>query len=345
MNGNRISVVIRFHSLAALEQLEQCLFSVCLQNTEDIEIIVVVKNFDQAQKSIVEEVCLGQPWLFAPIVKIVDCNATDDHDTRAEALNVGITSASGRYIAFLDYDDVLYHQCYETLKKLLQESKAILSFGRTRLAVMETIGDKPYVISKKKWFFWGDSRRDLWKGNFIVIHSYMIDKERLPIPLLVDTTFTRLEDYALLLRLSVEGDFAKTEDAVCEYRIPLGHELAEEAFGFDRSSDYEQSHESVIWNMNTDKLATLRESLRVNMSLEQFSELMDELADLKKERKWLKEQLEHSEQVWSKHLEEAELLSFRLLRSGHAAVSKPGLLKETVKTVRTFRKLFKPRNK
>ncbi len=336
-----ISVVVRFHDIAKLEEFEQCIFSVCLQNIEQLELVVVVKNFDQPKLAAVESTCAQQPWLHPPIIKIVDCSTPDGGDTRALALKSGIETATGRYLAFLDHDDVVYHDCYATLKNLLHESKAIVAFGRTRLAVTKNVNGNSYNVAKKKWFFWGDSRRDLWKGNFIVIHSYMIDRDRLPVPLTVDTSFSRLEDYALLLKLSVEGEFVKTEDIVCEYRIPLGHELCEEAFDMPCQLSEAQKLEYSIWHLNTEKLNSLKEGLRVNMSLEQFSELMDELAQLKTERARLYERLAHSDEVWSKHLEEAELLSFRLLRQGHAAVAKPGLLRETVKHVRTFRKFFK----
>ena len=68
-------------------------------------------------------------------------------------------------------------------------------------------------------------------------------------------------------------------------------------------------------------------------------------ADLTNECARLKEQLEHSEYVWSKHLEEADLLSFRLLRRGHAAVAKPGLLRDTLETVRTFKMFVRRENR
>ena len=64
------------------------------------------------------------PWVEAPLMEIFEVQtSTPDEDIRSRLLNQGIKHAKGRYLAFLDFDDIVYDQGYEVLINQLRVSK------------------------------------------------------------------------------------------------------------------------------------------------------------------------------------------------------------------------------
>ncbi|MBA2735012.1 MAG: glycosyltransferase family 2 protein [Acidobacteria bacterium] len=225
IQGNtRLSVVVRFHKEERLPFLEEAVFSLAIQDWDDLEVIVVLQNGTDELQRAVESLIHQQPWPDSPQYKIVTVPITEGVDGRSTLLNHGIKHATGRFLAFLDDDDYVYHHGYVTLIRQLLNGESVIALGGCRRALMQPNDDHWFIQTKDQFFAWGRTRLDLFRENFIPIHSYVIDRSRLgDFKLYFDDDLPPLEDYDFLLRLcsKFEPDFAQFETPVCEYRIRL----------------------------------------------------------------------------------------------------------------------------
>lgn len=226
LNGsnNTLSVIIRFHQKERLAFLEEAIFSLAIQDWHDIELMVVLQNGTAELKHTVVDIINRQPWPRQPRYKILLVPIPPGVDGRSTLLNQGMENAGGRYLAFLDDDDFVYQHGYATLIRQLVAGGRAVAIGGCRRANIQREGNHWFVQSKDDFFAWGRSRLDLFRENFVPIHSYVIDRSRLDsFELYFDDACPPLEDYDFLLRLfnTVEPDFSQLDVPVCEYRIRL----------------------------------------------------------------------------------------------------------------------------
>ena len=221
--GNQtLSVIIRCHKEERLPFLEEAIFSLSIQDVVDIEVIVVIQNGTDGFKRNVLEIINHQPWQKEPLIQIHSVEIMAGVDGRSTLLTYGITQATGRYLAFLDDDDVVYQHGYRTLIQQLIEGNCPVAVGGCRTAKTTQEFNQWYIHVKETPFTAGRNRYDLFRDNFMPIHSYVIDRERVEATdLFFDDEMPPLEDYDFLLRLSskYEFDFSQLDVFVCEYRI------------------------------------------------------------------------------------------------------------------------------
>jgi glycosyltransferase involved in cell wall biosynthesis len=213
---------MRCHKEERLPFLEEALFSLAIQYWQDIEVVIVLQNGTQEFRRSVFKIINKQPWQGNPQFQVLTVEIPIGIDGRSTLLNHGMQRAIGRYLAFLDDDDVVYQHGYSTLIEQLSDSQATVAVGGCRTARTVKESDYWYIQTKETPFIWGRTRYDLFRDNFIPIHSYVVDRARIDSSeLYFDDEFPPLEDYDFLLRLSAqhEFDFSKINVFVCEYRI------------------------------------------------------------------------------------------------------------------------------
>lgn len=185
--------------------------------------MVVIQNGNNNFIRDIQEIINHQPWQKEPRIKIHTIEFQPGVDGRSTLLNYGITHSTGRYLAFLDDDDVVYQHGYTTLIRELMENKgAAVAVGGCRVAKASQKSNHWYISSKETPFTGGRNCYDLYRDNFIPIHSYVIDREAVKTSdLYFDDEMPPLEDYDFLLRLSskYKFDFSQLDVFVCEYRI------------------------------------------------------------------------------------------------------------------------------
>lgn len=223
-SGNKIlSVLMRCHDRSRLQFLEESVFSLAIQEWTDLELVVLLQNGTSEWIADVRSIIDHQPWRAAPIVVVESIEFPERFDGRSSLLNHGIARATGRFLAFLDDDDVVYQHGYATLiPKLMNEKGAAIAVGGCRLARTVCDSGNWYVRTKETPFAWGRGRLDLFRDNFIPIHSYVIDRTVVSeSDLWFDDEMPPLEDYDFLLRLAskYEFDWSGLDIFVCEYRI------------------------------------------------------------------------------------------------------------------------------
>ncbi len=239
---SRVSVIVRIHEGASLSLLDEALFSIANAHRQlkdgsliDVEPVLVVQMpsmtvAPDAQSLRPYRQLLNKhlrPNHHPPPMAVVP--NPDGRDLRSLALNCGLQQATGRYVAFLDYDDVVYPACYVTLVGELIEGSDVLAAGGVIRARVEATENGPYVRQKQPWLQLGTSQGDLLQNNFLPLHSFVIDKTRVKLTeAWFDIGLTRLEDYDFLLRLAARGtfNFNRLAVPVCEYRLISRHSAA-----------------------------------------------------------------------------------------------------------------------
>jgi hypothetical protein len=211
MNDCVVDVIVRFHDISRLSELKRCIFSLIGQEYRPLNIILVLQRFTEEQ---IEATKLAIAPLFAlvrsPTFQVVNWNEKQPLDARSKLLNVGLQVAQGRFVAFLDYDDLLFPEAYKLLTTRMIESGAAIGF-----ASVQSISAHPY-----KNFMYnihvdgrppGNGLKDLFWGNFCPLHSYLIDRKKVtPDYLYFDETRDWEEDYDMLLRICAQfkSDFS-----------------------------------------------------------------------------------------------------------------------------------------
>src|SRR5262245_10648992 len=216
-----IDCIVRFHDARRLVELKRCVFSLVGQTYRPLNIILTLQGFLAEELKATRQAL--EPMLTmprAPTLTIVNLQEPSLEDGRAALLNLGLKTATGRYVGFLDYDDVLYPEAYELLVERLRVTEAGIAFAAVR--VVEAQIHAHFVEVKKVLTapFSGESLRDLFRSNFCPIHSYLLDRQQVPAHILrYDETLADEEDYDVLLRICAEvtSDFALIKTQIGDY--------------------------------------------------------------------------------------------------------------------------------
>jgi len=208
----QVDCIVRFHDIRRLTELERCVFSLVGQHYRPLHIILVLQRFSPAEVEATRG-ALAPLFLLpsAPKLSVHNWNEDGIADARTHLLNRGVELADGRYLAFLDYDDVLFPEAYATLVTRLREQEAAIAFASVKVMRIEPYDHFFYTIGPGVPSFNGKDLMDLFRSNFCPIHSYLIDRGQVSSEILVfDTSLIIEEDYDLLLKICAQcpSDFS-----------------------------------------------------------------------------------------------------------------------------------------
>jgi len=200
-NNRMLDVLVRFHDIGRMAELSRCVFSLVCQDYRPVTVWICTQRFATAQIGAVNHALAPVMALSEGIrLEIANFTAAEPRDARSALLNMGIRRGAGRYLAFLDYDDVIYPNGYQLLIDELHASGVAIAFGAIAVKHVDVGGDFTVTTGKARPFR-GQTLQDLFEDNFCPIHSYVIDRAAVsPMHLYFDESMTRLEDYDFLLR-------------------------------------------------------------------------------------------------------------------------------------------------
>lgn len=219
---NQICVIVRFHDASKVRDLSYCLFSLFSQSYSYIQPIVVTQGFSSDELKGVEECVAEFDWddlVRRPLVR--NYVQTSPGDCRSALVNLGIASAKGRYLAFLDYDDCMYQGSYSFLIDKIRSSDAAIAFGGIIRADVTMVNSSYYTHRKFVPFKAGDVY-DFFCENCYPIHSFVVDMKKVDDTLLrFDEKLSKNEDYLFLLGIVAKygANLDGLGRVVGEYRV------------------------------------------------------------------------------------------------------------------------------
>lgn len=264
MENNLVSIIIRTCAEERILLLEQAVLSIIANEYRPIQIIIVVQaKKEEFTKKIFSCISnLSQQNVYINIVT----NYTSK-DERSKNLNIGIQVASGRYLGFLDDDDIFYPNHLETIVKSLKTSHEDIAWAYTDVLVpLCTIEDGHNIkvlsseyLYKKEQF----SIDNLFQNNFIPLHSYLLDRSKIDSSLLqFDETLKVTEDYAFLLKIATYHKPLYIPETTCEYRFWDDGSNTNYHVNILTGKDYKSKLKA--WNESATKVEMLKLQLNPN---------------------------------------------------------------------------------
>lgn len=152
---------------------------------------------------------------------------------RSRAGNLGIRKAIGKYLNFLDDDDLFFSDHFEILVSELETDKLsrMAAYSTGFEVPTEVISLNPFrykEIDYRIVFDKSFDREALKKLNYIPINCMMFSHELFLKEGGLDETLDLIEDWDLWLRYSQYGDFLFVEKTTCIYRVPAVKKNAQE---------------------------------------------------------------------------------------------------------------------
>ena len=206
-----VSVIIRTCGRPAI--LRETLISLRNQTYNNIEIVIVEDGPNAAEKMIAEE--------FADLNILY--HSTGEKVGRSKAGNIAMTLAHGKYLNFLDDDDLFYADHVEVLVSNLGEGKNRAAYALGFETPIDVVSKDPYVyrvmnylgIHKQPF-----NRIILCHHNYIPIQCIMFEKDLFVEYGGLDENLDALEDWDMWVRYSLHTDFTYINKTTSIYRTP-----------------------------------------------------------------------------------------------------------------------------
>jgi GT2 family glycosyltransferase/glycosyltransferase involved in cell wall biosynthesis len=187
------SVIITTYN--RLDKLKNAVKSVLEQNYNNLELIVVNDGGVKIDE------CLNK--FSDDRIKIIN---REQNNGPAAARNSGLKIAQGKYIAFLDDDDLFLNNHLETALRTLRKGNKVVYTDAYRYTYKRTGAD--YKLIKKSIPYSIDyDMRKLLLGNISPVNCFVFEKDLINKAGLFNEEFSVLEDWEFWIRLSNYSDF------------------------------------------------------------------------------------------------------------------------------------------
>jgi hypothetical protein len=249
-DAETVDVLVRFHDPEQIGRLSRCVFSLYCQTHSRVQPIILLQNFDFGEIELVNSLANDFDWTdrLRPIIHNV--NTGEPGDFRSQLINVGMSISSARYLAILDYDDLVYPYAYDYLIERLIADDAAISIGTVLRVEVAPMRKYDYILRKAP-FATAVSRLEMFCQNCCPPSGFLLDKSRIGSDELnFDEALTSNEDYEFLLRILAKypATFAAVGVALAEYQIRTDGSNSVPAFSnFDRGkvSDWQRCQKAV----------------------------------------------------------------------------------------------------
>jgi glycosyltransferase involved in cell wall biosynthesis len=200
-----VSIIVPTHNRP--DTLAVALESIARQTYKDLEVIIVNDNgcdirniIDSASGKLeIKYICHG------------------NNKGPAAARNTALCCAEGKYITYLDDDDIIYPNHIEVLTNFLEDSEYKIAYTDAYRILQEKKNNTYVTISKEIYYSQAFNRDYFLVASYIAIQSIMHQKACLEKTGYFDDTLTTHEDLDMWIRLSHWHDFAHIAQITSEF--------------------------------------------------------------------------------------------------------------------------------
>lgn len=251
-----VSIIVRTCGRPAI--LRETLISLRKQTYDNIEIVIVEDGPSVSENMIKQE--------FSDLNILYQ--ATQTKVGRSKAGNLAMQLANGKYLNFLDDDDLFYADHVEVLVANLEKSGLKAAYATSFETPIEIFSKDPYeyrvvhLIGRHKQPF---DRIMLCHHNYIPIQCIMFSKELFAEYGGLDESVDALEDWDLWVRYSLHTDFAFILKTTSVYRVPASAKINRERQQAldDALIVMREKHKSYLPNVNVYDIAKLYEQINL----------------------------------------------------------------------------------
>jgi glycosyltransferase involved in cell wall biosynthesis len=203
-----VSVIIPTYNRP--QELMAAIGSVLNQTYQDFEIIIVDQSEGDRAQQIISD--LGEER-----IRYVECRREGNFRGVSKARNQGIKMAHGRFLAFLDDDDLWLPNKLEKQVMLMENSSpnvGLIYCGCKRISVIDNELIKVDVPKHR-----GDVAQDIMRSGFILTITTLIRKECFENVGMFDETMEIAEDWDMWVKIGKAYHFDYIPDALAIYNV------------------------------------------------------------------------------------------------------------------------------
>lgn len=197
----RITTIVRFHKSAKQAELINALY--VLYAMADCQVTPLIAAQDLTEQQISDLKKALTQFKFPPSSEpVIDLYRSENghEDLRSKMLNQSLKKVNTKYVAFLDFDDLLLPCAYSALINRLQSTGKAVTFGRVFSTLYRSADE--LLLNRKKEYEFGNSYEDYINNNFAPIHSLVIDLEKVDLTSIhFHEQHKYMEDYYLMLQV------------------------------------------------------------------------------------------------------------------------------------------------
>ena len=198
--------IIRFHKSGDINELKNALFCLCAMQNIRVTALITAQDLDNNKQEELNTLINKLPLKDVNDITITYYNSPNGNgDLRTQMLNESLLNTKTRYVAFLDYDDVLFPKAYTYLIERLKQTKKSIAMGRVFYTSYDS--EKSLIIKREKNFEYGYTYDEFVDHNHAPIHSFMLDLKGIDLSKVIyhdDQCY--MEDYYLTLQLFTQDN-------------------------------------------------------------------------------------------------------------------------------------------
>ena len=259
--NNLVTIIVRTSQEKRLPLLNKALLSIVANDYRPIEIIIVAQSEQQSFIDYLQNICKQFSVEQIQVKLVINYTSKDE---RAKNLNLGLNNAKGRYIGFLDDDDVFYKHHISSLVKKLNNSESVAwAYSQVAMSICTLDNDKVNIVSLN-YPFQKDkfTVEEILKDNFIPIHSYLIDRNKCNLDYIYfDESFPVMEDYEFLFRLLHRGNPIFINEVTCEYRFYIKPSISSSNLDAYSILDHREIENAKIWLETGERIEKIKKKL------------------------------------------------------------------------------------
>jgi lipopolysaccharide biosynthesis protein len=200
----KVSTIIRFSQSGDMMLLQNVLYSLMAQIGCSVQPIIAVQDLTDDTLADLNVMLKKMSWddNCQPIIRKY-YSTEKNRDLRSLMINDSLKAVKTEYAAFLDYDDIMFHNAYSWLVERLQNTGKNASFGLIYSAVFNSAENK--IKERQVVYNYGKSYADFLKLNHTPIHGFLLNISKInmdQIQYYEDMKY--MEDYFLTLQIFTE---------------------------------------------------------------------------------------------------------------------------------------------